>query len=350
MFANDPLKYFQPVLKASELKKAPVRVIIGDRAFVLFREANGSAAALEDRCAHRLARLSGGTVREGRIHCPYHDWNFGADGKGKCPSQPGLKVATVPHFQVVEKYQFLWLGNNDVSVEQLPVLANPEFTQTDSFSVFFKAPLHVVLANFSEDEHLPYVHNILGWDEENWSKVHFQAENYPDRTEVKYSGPQKHSSLNFSLGVKRGDIFHNSWATRFDPLCAIFDMHWTDSSGTKNRPWIFRSPIYMVPEGQSATRMHVFSFAKIESKRLAWLLPVVTPLLRRNGRREIQADANFMHHIADTPDEMRGMCLGRFDKPLLHNQKLLRRIYFGHDDKPDGGRLSNPGGPETSTT
>ncbi|HXG65454.1 MAG TPA: aromatic ring-hydroxylating dioxygenase subunit alpha [Blastocatellia bacterium] len=47
----------------------------------LFRDENGKAVALEDRCLHRCARLSAGSVREGRLQCAYHGWTY--DGAGR---------------------------------------------------------------------------------------------------------------------------------------------------------------------------------------------------------------------------------------------------------------------------
>lgn len=48
--------------------------------FVLFRGADGAWFCGPDRCPHRAARLSEGTLRDGRLECLYHGWQFGADG------------------------------------------------------------------------------------------------------------------------------------------------------------------------------------------------------------------------------------------------------------------------------
>ena len=47
---------------------------------VLFRTSDGVAHALEDRCPHRFAPLSMGTVVEDQLQCPYHGLRFGTDG------------------------------------------------------------------------------------------------------------------------------------------------------------------------------------------------------------------------------------------------------------------------------
>jgi hypothetical protein len=47
---------------------------------------------------------------------------------------------------------------------------------------------------------------------------------------------------------------------------------------------------------------------------------------------EIRDDARFIPTVADTPADLRGMRLGKYDKPLIHNHKLLEQLYWGEDD------------------
>ncbi len=63
-----------------ELKSRPLARTIADTPLVLFRGADGGAAALIDRCPHRNYPLSKGRVIESAIQCPYHGWRFAADG------------------------------------------------------------------------------------------------------------------------------------------------------------------------------------------------------------------------------------------------------------------------------
>jgi len=61
----------------------PINVNIGDQPVVLWRDQQGVARALEDRCPHRRAPLSLGCVLgNGAIQCGYHGWTFdGASGQ-----------------------------------------------------------------------------------------------------------------------------------------------------------------------------------------------------------------------------------------------------------------------------
>ena len=55
---------------------------IGQRQVIVVRKADGDIAVLENRCAHRGARVC--WQNKGRVDsftCPYHQWNFALDGR-----------------------------------------------------------------------------------------------------------------------------------------------------------------------------------------------------------------------------------------------------------------------------
>lgn len=88
---------------------------------VLFRDQEGRAAALADRCCHRSAPLSLGRVVADGIECGYHGLVIAPDGQ--CVSVPGQRLvppgATVRRYPLVEKNCFLWIWPGD------PALADP---------------------------------------------------------------------------------------------------------------------------------------------------------------------------------------------------------------------------------
>lgn len=106
---------------------------------VFFRKADGTVAALLDRCPHRFAPLSAGTVLPGdRLQCPYHGLAF--DASGACVLNPHGKgtipaAARVAAFPVVERHSliWIWMGQRPPTPETIP-----------DFSCFDEAPpLHV---------------------------------------------------------------------------------------------------------------------------------------------------------------------------------------------------------------
>ncbi|WP_426744930.1 Rieske 2Fe-2S domain-containing protein [Myxococcus faecalis] len=325
----DVLRHFHPVLPSESLRREPVRVEVAGRAYALFRDEKGSPAALADTCPHRFAPLSKGKVRpDGRLQCPYHGWRFDSQGRGSNPSQPELKHCDVKSFQVVEHHGYLWLAHRETPRSALPELPlNDGYVFGGSFSVPFEAPLHVSLDNFSEDEHTPYVHTRLGWDDPHAGQVEFDATNHDDHTEVHYRAPQRPALLMKLLGVRSGDFFHNDWVTRFDPVQSEYVVSWVSPTGQK-RPFITRANIFFVPETARRTRLHVFSFLRCVHPWLTPFLPVAAKVARELTRWEIVDDARFIPTVADTPYSHKGMRLDRYDKPLVHQRRLMERIYF----------------------
>jgi len=54
--------------------------LLGDN-YVLWRGPEGSLVAAPDRCPHRQAPLSAGSVRDGCLTCVYHGWVFGEEDR-----------------------------------------------------------------------------------------------------------------------------------------------------------------------------------------------------------------------------------------------------------------------------
>lgn len=100
---------------ATEVGDAPLGRRLLDRPIVLFRDAEGRVAALEDRCPHRFARLSRGRVLQGELECPYHGLRFGADGvcaHSPFSEKPPRAVAAAT-FPVVERDLLIWFWPGD---------------------------------------------------------------------------------------------------------------------------------------------------------------------------------------------------------------------------------------------
>ena len=172
------------------------------------------------------------------------------------------------------------------------------------------------------------MHSLLGWDARGLPDMTFEADNFDDRTEVRYAGPQRRHPMLPLFGVKAGDRYFNEWVTRFEPLHAIFTFRWEDPRTGKPRPLTARTAVFMVPETERTTRFHVFIFAGVAQGSLFRLmLPIVRRAALFIGKREVAADARICRHV-HTPESLEGLRLGKFDKPVIHNRKLLRELYL----------------------
>ena len=100
-----------PTLRLNESE--PIAFRIWDQHLVAFRDQNGTAHVLLDRCAHRGARLSQGTVGKGCIACPYHGWQYNSAGEvihvpslGPDRSMPNYST---PSFITIEADHYVWV-------------------------------------------------------------------------------------------------------------------------------------------------------------------------------------------------------------------------------------------------
>jgi nitrite reductase/ring-hydroxylating ferredoxin subunit len=133
----------------------PLAVVCDGQQLALFRNAEGHAFALEDRCPHRRVLLSPGVVKPGGLQCPYHGWTF--DGaSGKCTDIPNLRrdekipPAAVRAYPVAELNGFLHVFTGDGEAHgALPgARYNPqgrEYTGTAVAGIAFDEYLDVML-------------------------------------------------------------------------------------------------------------------------------------------------------------------------------------------------------------
>ena len=110
----DPLGW-HPVALSTDLPPGSVAgTRLSGQEVALWREADGSPHAWQDRCPHRGMRLSFGFVRGDRLACLYHGWQF--DGAASCrhvPAHPDLAVPAgirLPRYQARDHGPLLWVG------------------------------------------------------------------------------------------------------------------------------------------------------------------------------------------------------------------------------------------------
>lgn len=112
---------------STNLGSAPLGITIHGEPIVLFRNDEGTASAVQDRCPHRGVALSLGHVEDGTLVCPYHGWRF--DGQGDCRQIPSLrpdqaiKNVSVKAYPVIEQdgYAWIWTGSADPQGGPTPI-------------------------------------------------------------------------------------------------------------------------------------------------------------------------------------------------------------------------------------
>ena len=179
------------------------------------------------------------------------------------------------------------------------------------------------------------MHRWFGWDEASWPAVRYEAWTHDDRTEALYVGPQRRAPVLPLIGVRPGDLFHNRFESRFDPVRTVYTSHWTTPDERERRPIEARTVVFMVPETERTTRFPTFVFVRVSDRSLFHRLrPIIRVVARAFVMAEWWMDARWVAHMADVAKDLDGLRLGKFDKTVIRNRKLLRTLYFGEDKAP----------------
>jgi phenylpropionate dioxygenase-like ring-hydroxylating dioxygenase large terminal subunit len=138
---------------------------------VLFRDHEGQAVCLQDRCPHRSTPLSLGRVTEGRIECLYHGWQFGQGGTClRIPSQPAdariPERATAAHKACREERGLIWVwGGEEAQADPARMLRAPfaPFEDPAMFTYLYdtaiEIPAELMAENLLDPAHLPFTHH-----------------------------------------------------------------------------------------------------------------------------------------------------------------------------------------------
>jgi phenylpropionate dioxygenase-like ring-hydroxylating dioxygenase large terminal subunit len=163
--------YWYLICPASEVKDQIITKTFHGQKIIIFRDKEGNLSALEDRCCHRNVQLSLGYLREGRVVCGYHGWEY--DSKGNCvliPSQlpenkipPTAKIKSYP-LREFNRWVWVFLGDPE-NVDQIKPLDIPEMNQWDfTYKAYtFKADLESTAESLVDPYHIAFAHrNSIG--------------------------------------------------------------------------------------------------------------------------------------------------------------------------------------------
>lgn len=166
LVTNEPVlrNFWYAVMPMSEFKETPKPFRLLGEKLVLWVDHEGKPAALQDRCCHRSAALSCGSVQNGCVVCPYHAWEF--NSSGQCVHMPQLKDRAVPKNYAVrsylctERYGYVWvcLGTPMRDIPEFPEASNPNFRQIHCFYETWNTSSPRVVENELDMGHFAVVH------------------------------------------------------------------------------------------------------------------------------------------------------------------------------------------------
>lgn len=142
------------------------RVLLGEPV-VFYRRLDGSAVALQDRCAHRFAPLSRGTLQGDWLRCSYHGLSY--DSSGRCVHNPHgdgciARRARTHAYPLLERYGFVWIWMGEPALADpalLPGLAPFDTAQgrvRQGGYLQVQAHYQLIIDNLLDLSHVEYLH------------------------------------------------------------------------------------------------------------------------------------------------------------------------------------------------
>ena len=155
---------------SEELVQKPISRRICNERVVLFRDAQGAACILQDRCPHRFVPLSMGKIEDGGIRCGYHGLLF--DKTGTCiesPNEDGVlrREICVRAYPTVERYGTIWIWMGDPEAADPAIIPDFSYITAEGYASVFgcthiNANYEMITDNLLDLSHVHYLHLASG--------------------------------------------------------------------------------------------------------------------------------------------------------------------------------------------
>jgi phenylpropionate dioxygenase-like ring-hydroxylating dioxygenase large terminal subunit len=150
---------------------------------LLFRTEAGEALAVSERCPHRFAPLSKGSLQAGRLRCGYHGLEF--DSTGTCVHNPHgeavPKNADLKSYPVREEdgLVWIWMGEPDDIGDRRPLrfaCLDPNTFAIGTGYLLGAAHYELMTDNILDLSHIQFLHPNLGTEAVARAKIEVRDE------------------------------------------------------------------------------------------------------------------------------------------------------------------------------
>ncbi|WP_291555469.1 aromatic ring-hydroxylating dioxygenase subunit alpha [Comamonas sp. SCN 65-56] len=157
--------FWHPVCYANELRDEPKQITLFNQNICVSR-IGAEVVAFEDRCCHKGAALSLGTITDAQtIQCHYHGWEYDVSGKiVKIPAREEFVASikrTLKKYHAKESTGLIWVciaENPKYPVPDFPEFSDPDYKvlQGEAYDWATSTPRR--LENFVDFAHFAFVH------------------------------------------------------------------------------------------------------------------------------------------------------------------------------------------------
>jgi phenylpropionate dioxygenase-like ring-hydroxylating dioxygenase large terminal subunit len=167
-------RFWYPVVPTVDLSDGLRTFELLGEKLVLWLDSDEKPVAAKDRCCHRSAQLSLGTVINSNISCPYHGWQF--DGCGTCVHVPQLKPEQaiplsyrIQTYRCMKQYGYVWvcLGEPLTDIPAIAEATDPAFRLIHEFYEPWQCAGLRVMENEFDLAHPTFVHTTTFGSEDH---------------------------------------------------------------------------------------------------------------------------------------------------------------------------------------
>lgn len=315
------------------VKRKPRKARILGLNIVLFRQANGQAAALLDQCVHRGTRLSAGTVTDNCLVCPYHGWRYDAVGqvvhipsvgKGSCSSTSSGARYRQRHFAVREQDGLVWVYTGVGDPQAVPIFRLPAYGQRPWQSYFmintFEADVGSLVQNFLDVPHTVFVHEGI-FRSSSGRTMEATLKCDAHSIEMTYHDEVDKIGLMDWLTNPRGEpLVHKD--RFFAPNVTFCDYLWGERSG-------FLIVSQITPVDDRTSQVYTYIAYRLALPR--WVLRALRPLINLYTHIVIQQDVKILRAHREGLDHTRNFKPANVPADAVHVgvEQLLAAVRRG---------------------
>jgi phenylpropionate dioxygenase-like ring-hydroxylating dioxygenase large terminal subunit len=321
---------------SGELRTKPLARTLMGIPLVLFRDGDGQAGALLDRCPHRNVPLSLGAVEQGQLQCAYHGWRF--DRGGVCRFIPSLdgpsegKARRTFGYPTIEQDGFIWVYATPTIDAELPESRPYKFPRmgergytTVAQSVHAECTMHAAIENALDVPHTAFLHKGLFRSRSRNIHITAVVKRTATTVEAEYVGEPRPPGLVARILSPSGGM-----VTHFDRFILPSIAQVEYSIGTENH---FLVTSAMTPVTDFFTKL--YAVVSFRSRIPGWLLK---PFLKPLALKVFKQDAEILKRQTETIQRFGGEQFVSTEIDVLggHIWRLLKAAERG-DTLRDGG-------------
>jgi phenylpropionate dioxygenase-like ring-hydroxylating dioxygenase large terminal subunit len=288
------------------------RTIIGEPV-ALYRQVDGTVAAITDQCAHRFAPLSQGTVCGDRLQCPYHGLQYGPDGQcvvnphGNGRITPQLHLRAYP---LVERHTLLWIWMGD---EPANADLIPDFSHLDEGApgivskrdwMIIDVDYRLMADNLLDLSHVNFLHEgLLG----HAGMVDAEVEMHE---EIEASGIETLYVTRTSRAIPPPHLFDLMYRDDGRPVDLWAEMRWNAPGYLRNHAGVTQ-PGAERADGMMLIGSHLLT--PIDERRMAYHIAAV----QLGEHRPLDSE----DEVAETLSRLRRFAFEEQDRPMVEAQQ-----------------------------